>query len=191
LPIAPKNLHPEPLHRVSWTHATSIRLSANASTSSPDLLVSESTFQVSTLKGQPFCSLSALGGSSCTQPSALAEGYSAFRLGFPTSCLRRHVGAPTRLNPKSILLYTIILLDFCGAGGGNGGRGTGSPSRRHPIRTNDAPTHTTPHFFYRPDALPAAQPTATKHCRSKKVSVRVVSLSLWRTPTPTHKAVRH
>jgi len=71
LPIAPKNLHPEPLHRVSWTHATSIRLSANASTSSPDLSVSESTFQVPTLKGQPFHSLSALGGSSCTQPFAL------------------------------------------------------------------------------------------------------------------------
>jgi len=94
LPIAPKNLHPEPLHRVSWTHATSIRLSANASTSSPDLPVSESTFQVPTLKGQPFCSLSALGGLSCTQPSALAQGCAAFRLGFPTSCLRRHVGCP-------------------------------------------------------------------------------------------------
>ena len=53
LPIAPKNLHPEPLHRVSWTHATSVHLSANASTSSPDLPVSESTFQVPTLKDQP------------------------------------------------------------------------------------------------------------------------------------------
>ena len=48
-----------------------------------------------------------------------------------------------------------------------------------------------PHVFYRPDALPTAQPTAPKHCRSKKVSVMVVSLSLWRKPTPTHKAVRH
>ena len=61
LPTAPKNLHPEPLHRVSWTHAKSIRLSASASTSSPDLPVSESTFQVPSVKGQPFRSLSALG----------------------------------------------------------------------------------------------------------------------------------
>jgi len=60
-----------------------------------------------------------------------------------------------------------------------------------PSGLNDAPTPTTPHVFYRPDAIPAAQSTAPKHCRSKKVSVRVVSLSLWRKPTPTHKAVRH
>jgi len=29
----------------------------------------------------------------------------------------------------------------------------------HPNRTNGAPTPTTPKVFYRPDALPAAQPT--------------------------------
>jgi len=64
-----------------------------------------------------------------------------FRLGFPTSCL----------------------LDFYGAGEDNGGRGTDSPGGRHPNRFNSAPT--TPKVFYRPDALPAAQPTASKHLR--------------------------
>ena len=39
--------------------------------------------------------------------TALASGCAAFRLGFPTSCLHRHVGAPTGLNPK-ILLHTIM-----------------------------------------------------------------------------------
>jgi len=31
------------------------------------------------------------------------------------------------------------------------------------VRTNGASTPTTPKVFYRPDALPAAQPTASKH----------------------------
>jgi len=55
-------------------------------------------------------------------------------------------------------------LDFYGAAEDNGGRGTDSPGGCHPNRTNGTPTHTTPpRFFYRPDALPAAQPTASKH----------------------------
>jgi len=57
------------------------------------------------------------------------------------------------------------LLDFYGAGEDNGGRGTDSPGGRHPNRTNCAPTPTTPKVSYRPDALPAAQPTASKHLR--------------------------
>jgi len=61
-----------------------------------------------------------------------------FRLGFPASCL----------------------LDFYEAGEDNGGRGTDSPGGSHSNRTNGAPTPTTPKVFYRPDALPAAQPTA-------------------------------
>ena len=40
-----------------------------------------------------------------------ASGCAAFRLGFPTSCLRRHVGAPTGLKPK-ILLHAITKI-FC------------------------------------------------------------------------------
>ena len=39
------------LQRISCTHAISIRLSPNASTNSPDLPVSESTFQVPTRNG--------------------------------------------------------------------------------------------------------------------------------------------
>jgi len=48
--------------------------------------------------------------------------------------------SPTHTHPY-------LLLDFFGARGDTGGRGTGSPSGRHPIRTNDAPTPTTPMFF--------------------------------------------
>ena len=94
------------------------------------------TVLVPTLKDQPFPSYSALGGSSWTQPSASASGCAAFGLGFPTSCLRRHVGAPTGSYPK-ILLHAIMKISgFCGAGEDNGGRGTNSPGGRHPNRTN-------------------------------------------------------
>jgi len=34
---------------------------------------------------------------------------------------------------------------------------------RHPNRTNGVPIPTTPQGFYRPDAVPAAQPIASKH----------------------------
>jgi len=34
---------------------------------------------------------------------------------------------------------------------------------RHPNWNNGAPTPTTPNIFYRPDALPDAQPTVSKH----------------------------
>jgi len=57
---------------------------------------------------------------------------------------------------------TSCLLDFHGVGKDNGGRGTNSLGGRHPNQTNGAPTPTTPKVFYRPDALPAAQPTASK-----------------------------
>jgi len=50
---------------------------------------------------------------------------------------------------------------FYGAGEDNGGRGTDSPGGRHPNRTNGAHTPTTPKVSYRPDALPAAQLTAS------------------------------
>jgi len=52
---------------------------------------------------------------------------------------------------------------FYGAGEDNGGRGIDSPGGRHPNWTNGAATPTTPKVFYRPDALPAAQPTESKH----------------------------
>ena len=47
----------------------------------------------------------------------------------------------------------------------NRGRHTDHPATagRHSIRTNQCPPPPSPHIFYRPDALPAAQPTASKH----------------------------
>jgi len=60
------------------------------------------------------------------------------------------------------VLRSGCLLDFYGAGEDNGGRGTDSPGRRHPNQTNGAHPQP-PKVFYRPDALPAAQPTASKH----------------------------
>ena len=74
LPLAPKNLHPLPLHYVSWIWATSTSLSASASTSSPALSVSESTFQAPIQNPNPFLSFR----SSWTQPSVLAQGFAWF-----------------------------------------------------------------------------------------------------------------
>jgi len=58
---------------------------------------------------------------------------------------------------------TTTPVDFYGTGEDNGGRGTDRPGGHHPNRTNGTPTPTTLHGFYSPDALPAAQPTASKH----------------------------
>jgi len=43
----------------------------------------------------------------------------------------------------------------------NRGRHTDYPAGHHSIRTNQCPPPPSPHIFYRPDALPAAQPTAS------------------------------
>jgi len=101
-----------------------------------------------------------------------------------------------------------IRMDFCGAEEKNGGRGTDSPGGRHPNRTNGNPTPTTSASFYRPDALPAAQPNMEAHFElwvwqsgrrcdrtgasepplwltaDAMVSVRVVSLSHWQNQRP-------
>jgi len=57
------------------------------------------------------------------------------------------------------------LLDFMVQGKINRGRHTDHPAGRHSIRTKQCPTPYSiiPHIFYRPDALPAAQPTVSKH----------------------------
>ena len=55
------------------------------------------------------------------------------------------------------------LLDFMVQGEINRGRHTDHPAGRHSIRTNQCPPPTSPHSFYGPDALPAAQPTVSKH----------------------------
>jgi len=54
------------------------------------------------------------------------------------------------------------LLDFMVQGKINRGRHTDHPVGHHSIRTNQCPPPPSPHF-YRPDALPAAQLTVSKH----------------------------
>ena len=65
----------------------------------------------------------------------------------------------------------IELLDFMVQGKINRGKQTDHPAGRHSIRTNQCLPPPSPHFFYRPDALPAAQPTVSKHWR-QNFSVR-------------------
>jgi len=57
------------------------------------------------------------------------------------------------------------LLDFTVQGKINRGRHSDHPTGRHSIRTNQSPPPPSPHVFYRPDALPATQPTVSKHWR--------------------------
>jgi len=56
------------------------------------------------------------------------------------------------------------LLDFMVQGKINRDRHTDHPAGRHSIRTNQCPPPPSP-LFHRPDALPAAQPTVSKHWR--------------------------
>ena len=49
--------------------------------------------------------------------------------------------------------------------------------------TTPAPHHS---VFYRPDALPAAQPTASKHWRDKLLKIRICIKCTQITITPTH-----
>jgi len=57
------------------------------------------------------------------------------------------------------------LLDFMVQGKINRGRHTDHPAGCHYIQTNQCLPPPSPHIFYRPDAFPAAQPTASKHWR--------------------------
>ena len=59
---------------------------------------------------------------------------------------------------------TTELLDFMAQRKINGGRHTDHPARLHSIWTNQCPPPPSP-IFYRPDALPATQPTVSKHWR--------------------------
>jgi len=56
------------------------------------------------------------------------------------------------------------LLDFMVQRKINRGRHMDHPAGRHCIRTYQCPPPPSP-IFYRPDALPATQPTASKHWR--------------------------
>jgi len=60
------------------------------------------------------------------------------------------------------------LLHFMVQGKINSGRHTDHPAGRHSIRTSQCPPPPSPHIMYRPDALPAAQPTASKHWNQLK-----------------------
>jgi len=55
-------------------------------------------------------------------------------------------------------------MDFMVQGKINRGRHTDHPAGRHSIQTNQCPPPPSP-IFYRPDALPATQPTVSKHWR--------------------------
>jgi len=57
------------------------------------------------------------------------------------------------------------LLDFMVQGKINRDRHTDHLAGHHSIRTNQCPPPPSPPFFYRLDALPAAQPTVSKHWR--------------------------
>jgi len=59
----------------------------------------------------------------------------------------------------------------------NRGRHADHPAGRHSIRTNQCPPPPSS-IFYRPDALPAAQPTVSKHRRQ----LALVSKQLWTIP---------
>ena len=54
----------------------------------------------------------------------------------------------------------------------NRGRHTDHLAGRHSIRTNQCPPPPSPHIFYGPDALPAAQPTV-KALKANKVYTKV------------------
>jgi len=72
------------------------------------------------------------------------------------------------------------LLDFMVQGKINRSRHTDHPARRHSIRTNQCPSPPSPHIIYRPDALPAAQPTVSKHWRHYISTISAVNQMIFR-----------
>jgi len=62
------------------------------------------------------------------------------------------------------------LLDFMVEGKINRGRHTDHPAGCLSIQTNQCLPPSSPLYFYKPDALPAAQPTASKHRRQLRHS---------------------
>ena len=86
---------------------------------------------------------------SCTQHSVSPTHHNRFTALFP--------GPPRAASARR------KLLDFMVQGKINRGRNTNHPAGRHSIRTNQCPPPPSPPpFFYRPDALPASQPTVSK-----------------------------
>jgi len=86
------------------------------------------------------------------------------------------------------------LLDFMVQGKINRGRHTDHPAGRHSIRTNQCPPLPSP-ILYMLDALPAAQPTVSKHWRQLAHSVREKTLefssAVLSAPSPYHSIIFH
>jgi len=74
----------------------------------------------------------------------------------------------------------------------NRDRNTNHLAGRHSSRTNQCPPRPSP-IFYRPDALPASQPPASKHRRQPAHSVREKTLKFSSTvlPAPSPYAIKH
>jgi len=72
------------------------------------------------------------------------------------------------------------LLNFVVQGEINRGRYTDHPAGHHSIRTNQCPPPQS-HIFYGPDALPAAQPTVSKHWRLLHKQQNILNVNmLWK-----------
>jgi len=70
------------------------------------------------------------------------------------------------------------LLAFMVQGKINRGSHTDHPTGHHSIWTNQCPPPSSPHIFYRLDALPTTQPTASKHWRQQHWSLRNAHISM-------------
>jgi len=70
------------------------------------------------------------------------------------------------------------LLDFMVQWEINRGRHTDHPAGRHAIQTNQCPPPPLPHIFYGPDALPATQPTVSKHWRHLSLIIVITSAQI-------------
>jgi len=64
------------------------------------------------------------------------------------------------------------LLDFMVQGEINRGRHTDHPAGRHSSGTSQCPPAPSTHIFCGPDALPAAQPTVSKHWRQNVITLK-------------------
>ena len=73
------------------------------------------------------------------------------------------------------------LLDFMVQGKINRGRHTDHPAGRHSKWTNQCPSPPSP-IFYRPDALPSAQPTVSEYWRQLNVTLLILHTNLHVTP---------
>jgi len=83
------------------------------------------------------------------------------------------------------------LLDCMVQGKINTGRHTDHPAGRHSIRTKQCPASPSPHTLYRPDALPAAQPTVSKHWRQSVFCEALQICYYVKQDQPTHQLMHH